>query len=115
MILLSTLKLMKRTNERILKAVENHFGPKSVRVKTLRKLLVLHNLIFVTTKNDIMPSDLKENPTKCIDYFMKVLKIGKRTAYDYYTTLLYLTYFLPAILEFAQQKIIEDFKVKNLE
>ena len=104
---------MKRTTERILNAVKNQPVPKSIRIKTLQKLLVLNVLITITPTTDISTKDLKYNPKKCVDYIMKIFHMNRRTAYDYYTTLLYLNYLLPAHCEDLSKKIYDKEKISD--
>ncbi len=80
---------MKRTEESIFLSKQKDPLPKQIRTKTLRKLLEL-NWLMLLSSADFSHNGLYDNPGKCIEYIMKRLHVNRRTAYDYYTTLLYL-------------------------
>ena len=79
--------------------------PKSIRNKSLRKLLIIDaSFSFYSEDSGMKKSMLIDNQKKCIEYIMKTLKVNQRTAYDYYNTLLYINY-LP---KYAHQAIAEQ-------
>ena len=80
---------MKRTYEEIHKKKTESPVPKSIRNKSLGNLLFI-NTFMLRVEGGFTSDDLINNPTKCIEFISKILAISKRTAYDYYTTLLYI-------------------------
>ena len=82
---------MKRTPETILRKSEEMPCPKSIRHKTLIKLVAVNYAMTNSClKTGISIDNLTEKPKECVDYIMKLIKVNRRTAYDYYTSLLYI-------------------------
>ena len=87
---------MKRTQEIILKKGcykspkgIYYYIPKGIRSKILKKLCHVN---FYLMFNEETPN-LLDQPKKCVDYIMNICRVSKRTAYDYYTTLLHIHYY----------------------
>lgn len=96
---------MKRNNENMLKKAEYMPGPKSIRNKSLRNLLVLNNIALIPNKDVIIKfDDILNNPRNCVVAIMNALRVSERTAYDYYNTLLYLHYYPEAVLDCCQKE-----------
>ena len=86
---------MKRTSEKILERGlykspkgKYYYIPKGLRCKSLKNLCHVNFLLF---SNETTPSLLNQ-PKESVDYIMRICKVSKRTAYDYYTALLYINY-----------------------
>ena len=56
-----------------------------------------YHVNFLLIFNEETPSLLNQ-PKKCVDYIMHICHVSRRTAYDYYTALLYINYH-PKLLE----------------
>ena len=88
-------KSMKRTPEKILerglyKSPKGiyYYIPKGLRNEILKRLChVNFRLIFDETTPNLL-----NQPKESVDYIMRICRVSKRTAYDYYTALLYINY-----------------------
>lgn len=56
-------------------------------------------------KTGVSTDDLVNNPVKCVKYIMKTLHMTKRTAYDYYTALLYINHHYEAYKDYIYDNI----------
>jgi len=97
---------LKRTYKVILNKCAGRASPKSIRILPLRRLVALNYAMTISCLDTgISTDDLVDNPTKCVKYIMEITRVNKRTAYDYYTTLLYINHHFNAYKELVYEEI----------
>ena len=102
-------EIMKRTAINILEKAGKEIYPKSLRNKVLKKLCAInYSMTIGSVDMKISENDLKENPKKCVEFIMKILQMSRRTAYDYYTALLYVKFHQIALMEFAYEQVLKE-------
>ena len=105
---------MKRTSKVILDKCANSPYPKSIRIKPLKRLVALNYAMTISClETDMSTQDLIDNPTKCVNFIMEVTHVNKRTAYDYYTTLLYMNHHFAAYRDYVYETVHNKINKNN--
>ena len=100
--------LLKRTYKVILDKCEGRACPKSIRIMPLKRLISLNYAMTIgCLETGISTNDLIDNPTKCVEFIMEATKVNKRTAYDYYTALLYINHHFDSYDKFVKEEILK--------
>ena len=107
---------LERTKERIIERGyyrspkgKIHYIPKGLRSNILKKLCHVNFLLMF---NEDTPN-LKNEPKKSIEYIMHICNVSKRTAYDYYTSLLHINYCPQEVYNAIRDRL--EIIIKDLE